>query len=304
MKSLAKLMIFFSANFAVIFLAAILLRYLGYWIEMARFIPVEARPGVAAADAAWAAFPQALYLSILFTISYTARKAIPIPVAVFCTVILAAGFAAGVSQGITHAASVQPAFNPVPPVQGEPGLILTQQNTAIILLRESSEIRGPRVVSIPDLPLIYQETPLGPNNTILALPALPFGTEAPWFIRSLDIDFSLSAAQMQGRMNDSFYSFALYVLSLILLLVSMRFILELSHWPLANLVFGFLVFRGILTLEIFINSSEINTLIGAFLAGRLPPMLISPFIFTAISALVLFYTLLSRLAKPRKGKND
>jgi hypothetical protein len=145
---------------------------------------------------------------------------------------------------------------------------------------------------------------MGPNNTILSLPALPFGDNIPWFVRSLDIDFNLSAAELRGRLGDSLFSFAVYAFSLILLLSSLRFLLDLSQWPLANLFLGALVFRLILALEAFLNSSETNTLVASFLDGRAPPMLITPLVFSALAILIMVYTLLAGIARVLGSRRD
>ena len=307
MKNLARLTLFFSVCFVVLFVAAFLLRLLSSWIELARFIPVEARPGIDVTEAAWKAFPAALYLSVLLALSYTAMRKIPIPLAVIGILVLGCVFSLGASVGISRAGVLKPALQPVSPPEGEPGLIVSQSDNHIILLRGSRDIRGPRLVSIPGRPLIYQQTPIGPNNTILNLPALSFGDDAPWFVRSLAIDFSLSAEEMRSRLHDSYVSFGAYVVSLLLLLASLRILLELSQWPLANLFLGALVFRLILALEIFLNAREINVLIGSFLKTRLPSMLITPAVFGALAVLILFYTLLVRIARiagPESGGND
>jgi hypothetical protein len=265
---------------------------------------VEARSGGDVTDAAWNALPVAIYLSILLTLSYTARRGLSIPPAIICTIALGCIFTLGVSLGISRAEVLQITFKPVSPLQGEPGLILSRSDNAMVLLRNSSDARGPRVVSIPGRPLIYQETPLGPNNTILSLPAVSFSDDSPWFIRSLKIDFSLSARQLEGRLDQGFFSFAAYAFSLILFLASLRFLLELSQWPLANLFLGALVFRGILILEAFLNAREINVLISTFLAGLLPSILISPLVFSALGVLIILYTLLTRIARPGRGRDD
>ena len=292
MKNFARLTLFFSLCFAVLFLAAILLRLLSSWIELARFIPVGARPGEDMMEIVWKAFPAALYLSILLALSYTARRNMPIPLAIIGILVLGCVFSLGVSMGISRAEVLKPALKPVSPLVGRPGLILSQLDNDIVLLRGSADLRGPRLVSIPGRPLIYQDVPIGPNNTILNLPALSFGDDIPWFIRSLSIDFSLSAEELRNRLEDSFFSFAVYVFSLVLLLGSLRFLLELSQWPLANLFLGALVFRGILALEVFLNTREINTLIASFLKIHIPSTLITPAVFGAVAVLVIFYTLL------------
>ena len=304
MKNIAKLTLFFSLNFTILFLAAILLALLSAWIDFARFIPLGAWYGATIRELAWSAIPVALYLSILLTLSYTARRTIPIPLAIAGILVLACVFSMGISFGISRAGPLEVTFRPVSSLQAEPGLILSRSGNAMILLRESADIWGPRVVSLPGQPLIYQEVPLGPNNTILTLPPLPFEDNTPWFVRSLAIDFALSTAELRGRLEDSLFSFAIYAFSLVLLLASMRFILGLSHWPLANLFLGALAFRGIVGLEGFLNAREINAMIDSFLPGQLPPMFITPAIFGALALLVIFYTLLIRIVRPRRSEDD
>jgi hypothetical protein len=303
MKNLAKLVLFFSLCFAILFLAALMLRLLSSWLDLARFIPLGPRPGEDATEAAWKALPAALYLSVLLTLSYTARRNMPIPLAIICILVLGFAFSAGISLGINRSGAMRLALLPVSSIQGGPGLILSRSDNSVILLRGSGDARGPRVVSIPGRPLIYQELPLGPNNTILELPPLSLGEEEPWFVRSMGLDFSLSAAELKSRLSSSFLSFAAYAFSLTLLLASLRFLLELSQWPLANLFLGALVFRGILALESFLNAREINALIGSFLTERVPPMLITPAVFTALGFLVIFYTLLTRITR-RPGRGE
>jgi len=300
MKSIAKLILFFSLVFIILLLITILLRLLSSWIDLVRIIPLVELPMENAMEAAWKAFPATLYLTILLTLSYTARRRIAIPLAIIVIVILGCVFTGGTSIGINRIEALKFALKPVSSIQGRPGLILSRSDNAMILLRESRDVRGPRVVSIPGRPLIYQSVPMGPNNTILNLPALPFGEDTPWFIRSVVIDFSLSAAEMKKRLDNDPVSFAAYAFSLILLLGSLRIVLELSKWPLANLFIGTLVFRGILSLEIFLNTREMNDLIASFLAGRLPSMLITPLVFSALGVLIIFYTLMARIARPRR----
>ena len=290
-------MLFFSLCFIVLFSAAILLRLLSSWIDFTRIIPLGSRPGEDAAEAAWKALPAAIYLSILLALSYSSRRNISIPVTVICILILGCSLVIGASLGISRAGSLKPAIKPVPPIRGGPGLVLSQSDNIMVLLKESSDVRGPRVVSIPGRPLFYQEVPLGPNNTILRLPELPFGDDTPWFVQSLNVDFSLCTGELKNRLGEDFYSFSAYIFSLILLLGSLRFLMELSKWHLANLFLGALVFRLILSLETFLNSREINILIASFLKVQLPSMFITPLVFCALSILILFYTLLTGIVR-------
>jgi len=301
MKKLARLTLFFSLCFVALFIVSILFGLLAYWIDMVRNIPAGAVEGVDATELAWKALPVALFLSILLALSYSVRRSMPVPLTLFCIIVLGCLFSGGGALGISRAGALRPALTPVSAVRGGPGLILTQSDNAMILLKESGDIRGSRVVSIPGRPLIYQEAPIGPNNTILKLPALPFRNDVPWFIQSLTIDFSLCSAELKSRLAENWLSFAAYAFSLVLLLGSLRFVLELSRWHLANLFIGALIFRSVLTLATFLGAGEINALIVSFLNGKAPPVFVTPLIFSALGVLIIFYTLLTRLA--RRGRN-
>ncbi|MCL2374653.1 MAG: hypothetical protein FWC65_05360 [Treponema sp.] len=309
MKNFAKLTLFFTLNFTLLFFAAVVFGLLSAWIEFARVIPIEARPGADIIRLTWNAFPAALYFSILLTLSYTARRNMPIPAAIIGVFVLAAAVSLGIPHGInsleaSRGGTLEAAFRPVHALQAGPGLILSRSENAWVLLRESRDIRGPRVVSIPGQPLIYQETPLGPGNTILTLPPLPFYDSTPWFVRNLTIDFSLSAAEMRGRRADSFFSFAIYAAALILLLVSLRFVFGLSRWPLANLFMGILAFRGIAALEALLGAQEVTAALYSFAAGRLAAGHIAPAIFAALAVLFIFYTLLIRMAQAKRSEDE
>jgi len=313
MKKLSKLALFFTFTFAALFLAAILVGLLSSWIEFARFIPTEASPVQDINALAWNVLPAALYLSVLLALSYSARRNIFAPLAMLCIVISASALFVGTSIGINRIGPVETAFRPLSALHSGPGLILSRSENIWVLLRESNEIAGPRVVSIPGQPLIYQEVPLGPGNTILSLPPLPLAEAAPWFIRHLAADLSLNAAELRRRLDYSLFSFGMYVFSLILFLSSLRFIFGQGRWPgrwpLANLFIGALLFRGIIALEPFLNAGEMNALIHSFLPGELlpaliPPPLITPAIFVALAVFFIFYSMLVYIASPKRSEDD
>jgi len=304
MKNFAKLTLFFSSSFIIIFITAILLGFVSSWNEYSKIILAETRSLHNIADLAWGALPAALYLSILLTSSYSARRKTPIFKTIIFLIILSLVFSTAVSFGVSRTETLKPFLKPVSPIQAEPGLILSRGDNAIILLKESSYVRGPRVVSIRGQPLIYQEVPLGPNNTIITLPEVPFEDITPWFIKSINIDFSISARELQNRMEDNYLSFAVYLFALALLLSSLRFLMELSQWPLANIFLGALVFRLILVFETFINAREINSLIFSFLGKRVPPILITPLVLTVIGILIIVYTLLTNVARQRRRSEN
>jgi hypothetical protein len=91
---------------------------------------------------------------------------------------------------------------------------------------------------------------------------------------------------------------------MILLLSSLRFVLDLSSWPLANLFCGALVFRGILAFQTFIDSRSVQTFIIAFFDNRIDGALLSPIIFAGLGLLTLLYTFLVGVARnaPRRNR--
>jgi len=306
MKNFAKTALFFSILFIAFLFVAIVLRFFASWIDLARVIPVEVRTGEDAAEAAWKAIPPALYFSILLTLSYTVRKHVSILSAICSVIFLAFTFSIISSIGISRTEATKTVFKPVSPIRANPGLIVSQGENSVILLRESSDVSGPRLVSIPGRPLIYQEVPAGPNNSILPIPAISFEDDIPWFIKSIGIDFSLSARELKSRFEGNILYFASYAFSLILLLSSMRSLLELSQWPLANVFLGALIFRLILALETIINSRDINVLLGSFIGSRIPipSSLITPLAFCVLGTIFLLHTLLTEIARSNSEDSE
>ncbi|MDR2619155.1 MAG: hypothetical protein LBC62_09830 [Treponema sp.] len=295
MKNLARLALFFSICFTVVFLASVLLRFLGLWIDTARIMPLEPEQSANFIAALKRALPAALYFSILLTLSYAGRRKMAVSLSILGVFVLSTVFVLGFSLGIRQIQGVNFVLDASPAVRGRPGLILSRGGTVMVLLKEGNQ--GPRVTAFPGQPLLYQEVPRGPNNSVLALPSLPFRDETPWFIQSIFIDLTLSARELDSRLEEGLPFFCVYAGALIFFLASLRFLLDLSNWPLTNLFLGALAFRGILALETFLNSKETAALLGSFLGKGLPALFITPLVFCVLGALVILYTLLACLAR-------
>jgi hypothetical protein len=304
MKNLAKLALFFSVSFVIAFLCSALLHFLALWIDAARIVAEAGEQSANLITALARALPAAIYITILLALSYTARRKMPIPLSIIAIIAFSAIFTFGFSLGIRQIEGLNFALESGASIRGRPGLILSRQNNAMVLLKESRDALGPRVVSLPGQQLFYQETPRGPNNTVLALPVLPFRDEMPWFINSMLIDFTLTSRKFDEAFKAGIIPFAIYAGALIFLLASLRFLLEASSWPLANLFLGAIAFRGILALGTFLNTNEINTLLVSFTGKRLPSSLITPLAFSALGILVILYTLLVHLARGKGAEND
>jgi hypothetical protein len=301
MKNVARLALFFSVFFiAALFLSGAL-AYLQLWLGAAMTIPVG--PPVKLGEflaALQNTVPLVLYCSVLVGLSYTARRGIPLPAAILCLFILAGGAALGAFQGLRQLKSLdasQSLSQTTPKTLGSPGLILAQRDTVTVVLGNPGEEGSPRVVSIPGRPLIYQETPSGPSTIAAALPPAPFRIEESGLASGFLADSALAAAQLEARLGEGLRPFAIYGGALILLLVSLRFVLDLSSWPLANLFCGALAFRGILALQAFIDSRSAQDFILDFFDRRIDGAIISPAIFAGLALLALLYTLLAGIAR-------
>jgi hypothetical protein len=313
MKNIARLVLFFSLIFIIVFVLAGAFRYFQLMLDAARTIPVSSPITMGEfLPALQKMVPLILYISILMALSYTARRSIPIPLAIFCLFVLAGGALLGVSLGLRHLKSRNtqlPLFSSNQSRRGlrtlgTPGLILSQGDTVMVVLGDPGKTGSPRVVSIPGRPLIYQEFPSGPNNTIIALPSAPFRDEVSYLLNDFLVDSALVSDQFETRLDEGLISFAIYGGALIFLLVSLRFVLGLSSWPLANLFSGALVFRGILAFQTFIDSRTIQDFILTFFDNPIDNSIISPVIFTLLGLVILLYTFLVTLVRaPRQRKH-
>jgi hypothetical protein len=304
-KNLARLALLFSFCFAVLLLSGAGIRFLILRLEWVRTLPLRPEtPLLELIAAARWALSLAVYGSVLLGLSYAARRHVFAPFAALCLVALPLAFCFGVTQALDN-------WENVPPEQisgdtlGEKGLILTNAlmpgDTAIVLLDGPSQPEGPRVVAVPGRPLLYHTAMAAADGS---LPPLPFRNETPWFLKSLSIDLRLNAEQLRERSSQGMPSLLIYAGALIFLLSSLGFILKLSAWPLANLFLGCLVFRGILALETFFNSPEMQDAFGSFLGNRLPLSLTVPLIFCALGLLIYLYSVLVYLANKRGVHED
>jgi hypothetical protein len=304
MKTIAHLVLFFTICFLLIFAGAAAIKYLELSVNVAKTIP--AGPPFTFLDfiaAIREMLPLTLYFTLLLTLSYAARRNISFFPAFITLFIMAAAFTFGSVWGLLQAenlnsAAVSGFSGPSQTLQplGSRGLILTQGNSAIVLLGNPGSGGGPRVISEPGQSLVYQEEPPGPQSI---RPQAPFRNEQAFLTSGIFPDFSLVAKQFESRFRFDLISFGFYGGALILLLLSFRFVMELSSWPMANLFSGAVIFRGILAFETFVDSREVQNFLGAFLGPRIPPFCISPIVFGGIAVIILIYTFLVYAVRSR-----
>jgi hypothetical protein len=305
-KKMARLVLFFGSWFLVLFLFTTGMQCLEIWDNMTRFVPIPSGGTLSKfISIAWDSLPLALYSVLLLALSYASRRRIPVFLNRLVLFVLALSLTLGIALGLSRLSNgFLPEGEEVPVTLGKPGLVVSVADTVIVLLEDPAQKDGSRVVSIPGRPLIYQEVPRGPENTIPDLPPILFYQEESVLLNSLFIDISLTAKQFHTRIQEGLVPFTVYAGALIFLLVSLGFVMNLSVWPLANLFFGALIFRGILALESFLNFREIQGFIASFLGNRLPEYLISPVVFINIGILLILYDLVSFFAWGRRVKRE
>jgi hypothetical protein len=249
--------------------------------------------------------PVSLYSVLLLSLSYAARRQIQAVSARLLLFVLSLLFVLAISLGLSRFPDSLPfGGGGSPRTLGKPGLLLSEADTVMVLLGDPAVRDGSRVVSLPGRSLIYQEVPRGPGNTILGLPPVSFTQDTNFLLANLLVDISLAAGQFRTRLQEGILPFTVYAGALIFLLLSLDFVLHLSVWPLANLFWGALAFRGVLALDGFLNSREIQEFIASFFDRRLPGPWMSPLVFFAIGLLLSLLTLLWSFAWGRRAVDE
>jgi hypothetical protein len=299
-KKLVKLVLFYSISFVILMVISTGLRFLAVrvgWVGIMPRQPEAVLAGIIAA-ARWS-LTLSIYGGIILGLSYTARNKVFAPFAVLFIGALSLTLASLVSGALKDWENVPPAVNPTQPLGG-PGLISANNallgGTVVVLLQGPANPE-PRVIAVSGQPLLFQAE--FPGRDVTAVPTGPFGNYTAWFLQSVAIDLRLSADILRRHYDEGLFSFLVYAGALIVLLTSCLFVFKFSAWPLANLFLGCLAFRGILALEIFFNSPDMQVLFGTYVENRLPVSLAVPFIFCAIGVLAFLYSFLVFLIRRR-----
>jgi hypothetical protein len=291
-KNFAKLVLLFSLSFIIIFLVTTGFRFLALRVEWAKILPAKPETSLTLIlTAAHWALSLTLFSSILFTFNYAARKSFFAPMAVITIIALSICFTFAASLALDKWEAVPPATT-AGIHMGDRGVVLSnsfnRNETAVVLLNGTYEPLGPRVVSVPEQPMLYYES-AGAN---FELPPVPFGDDTPWFLKSVSIDIRLNSEMFQKLYSQGIMSFLVYVSSLVFILCALGYMIRFSAWPLANLFIGILAFRGILACCTFFNTPESQEIMSSFLKGSFPMPYAVPLIFTGVGFLVCLYAVL------------
>ena len=303
MKNLAKLALFITVFFIGILLISGLTALQSDWVNSALVFPPDSGvPGFfSGAILAYArsSLPAAFYLTILLSLTYTARRRIFYPAAFGVILVFIVGLSGVVCLGLDNLEKTgfSLAVKSPLPSPAKPGFMVSQGTinvTQLVYLANPYLPETPVALKSGEAALGYQsQAPLPVKS------ALPFPAEKKGIFTSIKRDFDHSSRVFSLWYRDSFVSFGVYAGSLALFLVSLGCLINISFWPLSNLFFGALVFRGVLALESFLNQSNIHDLLVSFTGKIIHPSLINPMIFSVLAILILLYSGLVYLARGR-----
>jgi hypothetical protein len=293
MKKIAGLALSFTVSFAAILVLASAAGFLGGIAKEASLYPPARLAELSGALSG--ALPAAFYFALLLGINYVSRNKVFFPAAFPVLLVFALLLSFGASLLFGRLAFGSPAV-PAPTVK--PGLLVSvapgNPPTQAVLFQDSPS--GSRALSLPRQPLKYEA---GSSRTAQIA---PFGGEEDSLLAGLFADFARSAGFFRAWFDAGLVPYAVYAGALALLLISIGCLVNISFWPLANLFFGALAFRGVLALEAFLNSDEIHATLASFSGGFLPESLITPLIFCGAGILVLLYAGLVFLARGRRAE--
>jgi hypothetical protein len=296
-KNLAKLILSFTFSFIVILILAGLVGLLRNWTDTALLFPPAAVSSLSTVLSL--ALPVSFYFSLLFGISYSSRQRIPYVASLVTLLVLSLGLGIAASTGLSRLEKVNLPGITVPSVPIRPGLVLTvtpgDTPTRTVLLGGE----GARVLSLPGQALFFEPASASYRGRQVRL---PFREERNAVLSGISADFARSSRVFEAWFDAGLAPFALYAGSLSLFLISIGCLVNISFWPLANLFFGVLAFRGALALESFLNTAETRELLSSFAGSIIPESLINPVIFTVLGILILLYSGLVYLARGRRSE--
>jgi hypothetical protein len=299
---LVKLAVHFFLCFIGLFLIAAGIRFLAFRLEWTRLLTLqpEALQHELSAALQWA-LSFALYCNIILGLCFASHEKAFAPMAIVIMAVFSVGLSYFVNSGLETVEGMVARTAITRPIGG-PGLILANPmrptGIAVVLLDGPSRPGGARVTIHSDRPMIYYESFPG---TQTGIPLAPIGEESPWIFKSVAIDLRLSAEHLRQLYNEGLMSFAVYTGALAVLLISFLFIMNMSVWPLANFFLCCIAFRCVLSLEILLNSSDVQNFLKSYLQNYLPLQAVVPMIFCVAAVLIYLYSFLVFIARRKSG---
>jgi len=295
-KGVARLILFTSIFFTFILLTASAVTILQLWIRAAQIIPpapFALLPELLAAVRQ--VIPFAMYITILFSLSYSSRRNIPALVSTLLLTLLVGGFVTGLGEGLDHL---------------ERSLGLTESTSAQTQLRTGQMrpyLEGSAILvgmdAGPDLDWVISQPgrPLSVRRMDASMAADLSDTtlqrSVPSGVQALTAELSTYAEQFRSRRESGRLPYIAYVFSLAFFLASFRFVLQITKWPLADLFLGTILFRWLVALDLFAGSPEVTGLIAELSHPIVPRAYALPFGLAVLAFLLNIFMVLNFLAR-------
>ena len=300
MKGTARLIVFFSIFFLFVLCTSASAALVRRWVAASTALPVLSFALVPETySAVQGSLPFTFFVSVLFGLSYSARRKIFAPMAMITLCALSTLFVVGAVQGFGALASAAGTKSIKPSALAEKGQIRSYGTGKAVLVGDADTDQPRWVIAEPDRPLSLKQ--LGPDAAGI-LSEDPFESNVPASLRGLMADFSREAAAFNALASEDPLRLAAYIAALAFLLTSLRFVLHATRWPLANLLVGALAFRWILSFDLFVGSPETTSFIARLSGGALPDGFAGSLVLAATALVLSLYGFLNFLAQDRSTR--
>jgi hypothetical protein len=262
------------------------------------------------ASAVWSSLPPVIYLVILIGLSYSARRGIAIPRSFICVCLLSILWLTLFTLMFSSAQKVTDLlFNNTPLSLGDRGLIMEHEDNIIVLVGGLNEPDRGQVIAKTGEPLRYELA----NNAISsaslrneaeAAPLIFFRRDSVQLLGSMQVAFERVSRQFNARLSESPLSFYVYAVSIIFCLCCLRFVFNLSTWPLANLFLGALLFRGVLEIGNLFELEFARSFLLRFWIDEIPVSMLEPVLFCALGLLFTLAAGIAFLIKKRRNIDE
>ncbi len=298
MKGVARLILFASIFFTFILLTATAVATLQHWILAAQIIPpapFALLPELAAA--VWQVVPFVLYITILFSLSYSGRRGILAPLSTVLLTLLVGGAVIGLGEGLDRLEqSLKLAGSATAQTPLRTGQIRSYGMGNAVLVGRDTGPDADWVIAQPGKPLSLRRMDA---SMAADLSVSTLRRSVPPSMQGLIADLAAYAERFRARRETGRLPYMAYVLSLAFFLASFRFILQITKWPLADLFLGTILFRWLVSLDLFIGSPEIIGFIADLGGPLVPRVYAQPFGMAVLAVLLNVFMFLNFLARDK-----
>jgi hypothetical protein len=186
---------------------------------------------------------------------------------------------------------------------------LENEESAFVLIGGLAEPDKGRVIAKMGEALVYESandaiSSASLRNEEAVTPLIFFRRDPVQLMGSIQAAFEQVGQQFNTRLNDSRRSFYIYAASIIFCLSCLRFVLNLSTWPLANFFLGALCFGGVLKVGSLFEQDMVRSLLLSVWIDEIPVSMLEPALFCALGFLLIVAAFIAFLIKKRRRVDE